>query len=167
VTGAEVKALRDRLRLSQEQFAGELRKINPAIAPNRHTVSRWEAGNVAPSTDAVLAMEALRRASYLTQGMDADTLAGIIRQEGALKIAEMVADFAKQVVPALSHGWDFAGWEVTTEVPGVALFGRRPSYGSHAAEGVMVVNAPRSDWWEAQAAQSPFPVILLWEDVVR
>ena len=166
MTGAEVKAMRERLRLSQDQFSGELRKINPGIAPNRHTVSRWESGEVTPNTDAVQAMQALHRASYVTQGMPAGRLVEAIHKHGAVTVAGMVADFAKQVVPALSEGLDFAGWEVTTEVPGVALFARRPSYGGQAAEGVMVVNAPRSEWWGQQAAQSPFPVTLLWEDVV-
>jgi transcriptional regulator with XRE-family HTH domain len=167
MTGDDIRALRGRLRLSQRQLAEQINKIDPEISLLAQHISRWENGHVTPSERSAAALQSLRSAADVSQGMDADTLAGLIRKHGVMRVGDLVGDFAHQIHAGLTEGWNFAGWSVNQDVPGVALFARRPSYGGTATEGVMVVNAPRSAWWDAQAAASPFPIITLYEEVVR
>ncbi len=63
MTDPEIKALRQRLELSQTAFAARLNALVPGLHTTQQRVNLWEHGKHAPREMAVLALATLERAS--------------------------------------------------------------------------------------------------------
>lgn len=59
MTGAEVKAIRDQLGLTQAEFAIQINKLDPNLRVYPTSVSRWESGRHDPSPHAAAAIRKL------------------------------------------------------------------------------------------------------------
>lgn len=53
---AHVRALRERLGLSQQRLADRMRALNPLLLTDRNTISRWERGVRHPDPHASAAL---------------------------------------------------------------------------------------------------------------
>lgn len=145
MTGPEILVLRERLGLSQAEFAARLNRVDPNLAIDQKAVSRWENGHVTPNAhtrDAlrILAGPAPRPGTGITN----DDLAAMIRQHGVVRIVQSVTDPTRSTVDALQYGWDLHDWHIMQR-PGIALFVRREGGYEVTDPGVLALRAERSE----------------------
>ena len=61
MTGDEIRALRERLGLSQQGLADRIREVDPILKTDRNAVSRYERGVRTPDPHVAAALEIIRK----------------------------------------------------------------------------------------------------------
>lgn len=145
MTGPEILALRERLGLSQAEFAARLNRVDRNLAIDQKAVSRWENGHVTPNAHTRDALRILAGpTSRPATGITNDDLAAMIRQHGVVRIVQSVTDPTRSTVDALQYGWDLHDWHVMQRL-GIALFVRREGGYDVTDPGVLALRAERSE----------------------